>query len=362
MPASRSSIALLEQRHAEAVDPRALERARDRGRAVPVGVGLEHRPDPGGPRVPLDDAQVVPKRLEVDLGARRPHRVGGSGAARAEDAGDERLGHRWKNARPGSDASPALSPRRPRGQEPRERQPCGLAPPSSVAREALARSDVIRRAKPFGSSSGAPSATSACAVEELDPVRRRGRLRRLARRARSRFAHHRVLRVRPRGCAAASGTSRPASRKRRSTYPCGRRSARTRQHGESVRRSLGAHLRHAIAEHRAHPLEERRRGLQSSALRAFFSSSVASIFEVGAHRRDERLALERRGAPRSPTRRSGSVMRSTSYPRLRRPSRWGALSRPFATRRSRSRSRPAPPSCASRIRRATPAASPAVLS
>ena len=36
---------LLEERDAEPVRPRALERARDRGGAVSVAVGLEHRPD-----------------------------------------------------------------------------------------------------------------------------------------------------------------------------------------------------------------------------------------------------------------------------------------------------------------------------
>ena len=40
---------LLEQRDAEAVDAGALERARDGRRAVPVGVGLEHRPDARSP-------------------------------------------------------------------------------------------------------------------------------------------------------------------------------------------------------------------------------------------------------------------------------------------------------------------------
>ena len=46
--------ALFEERDAEAVDPAvALERARDRGRAVPVAVGLEHGPDRGqSPRWP----------------------------------------------------------------------------------------------------------------------------------------------------------------------------------------------------------------------------------------------------------------------------------------------------------------------
>ena len=36
---------LFEERHAKTVDARALERARHRGRAVTVGVGLEHAED-----------------------------------------------------------------------------------------------------------------------------------------------------------------------------------------------------------------------------------------------------------------------------------------------------------------------------
>ena len=87
---------LLEQGHAHPRDARALQRARHRGRAVPVRVGLEHAPDlrarrhragwAGGPhRTRSSDAQVVAEVGEVHLGARGPDGVGGRGAAGAED-------------------------------------------------------------------------------------------------------------------------------------------------------------------------------------------------------------------------------------------------------------------------------------
>ena len=90
---------LFEQRHAEAVDLRALERTRDGRSAVAVAVGLEDRPDARLAGVPARDAQVVAQRFEVDLGPRRSHGVGRGGAARTQDAGDERSGHR-KSERP----------------------------------------------------------------------------------------------------------------------------------------------------------------------------------------------------------------------------------------------------------------------
>ena len=85
--------ALLEQGDAEPVDLGSLERARNGGRAVPVRVRLEHGPDTGLARVPLEHAQIVPERLEVDLRARGTHGVGRSGAAGSQDAGHERLSH-----------------------------------------------------------------------------------------------------------------------------------------------------------------------------------------------------------------------------------------------------------------------------
>jgi len=87
---------LLEERDTEAVDLRPLERARDRGRAVAVRVGLEHRPDAGPARVLADHAQIVAERFEVHLGAGRPHGVCRRGAAGAEDAGHVGSDHRRK--------------------------------------------------------------------------------------------------------------------------------------------------------------------------------------------------------------------------------------------------------------------------
>ena len=53
----RKWVYLFEEGDAEAVDARALERARHRGRAVAVRVGLEHRPHLRTARVLAHDAR-----------------------------------------------------------------------------------------------------------------------------------------------------------------------------------------------------------------------------------------------------------------------------------------------------------------
>ncbi len=91
----------LEKRDAEAIGARALEGARDRGSAVAVCVGLEHRPDLGRLRGALHDAQVVAERIEKDLGAGGANGVGGgratrplhAGLARAVTLGEAIFGH-----------------------------------------------------------------------------------------------------------------------------------------------------------------------------------------------------------------------------------------------------------------------------
>jgi hypothetical protein len=77
--------ALLDQRHTHARSAGALERARDRLRAVSVGIRLEHAPD-RHLRHAAQALQVVPQVTERDLGPRGADAVGGLGSARGEDA------------------------------------------------------------------------------------------------------------------------------------------------------------------------------------------------------------------------------------------------------------------------------------
>ena len=87
MPASRSSTASSRSATQKPSAPARSSVRATAGRAVAVAVGLEDRPDLRAvPACRCDDAEVVAERLEVHLGARRAHGVGGRGAARLEDA------------------------------------------------------------------------------------------------------------------------------------------------------------------------------------------------------------------------------------------------------------------------------------